>query len=483
MTLKQRIVLIVVVLAAGYGMAETDTILILHTNDFHDHLRPDYTGIGGLPYISGYMQSVMASRPDVLLLDAGDVMEKGDYATFLSKSTLMYKAMGRIGFHATVPGNHDCAYGLDHLRRCGDMAGAMKILCVNWVDKSAQPVFSPSAIFDIDGIRAGVLGLARPKVAGILSLTESLPLAARESEKLDQEADLVIMICHYSSADCRKIAAAAPAIDIFISGHSHEILKEPVRTENGAYIVQAGQYARFTGRLEVTLDMETEEILAVTGGLVEMDHEAVPVDSDMLSWIREEEEKLCPEADDIVAHAGERLNNTDIGRIAAASLRWRGNGDIGFCHPSKILRGTLHPGDIDVNALFRTGGQRGHTIVALDLPGRAITAYLTGLLQSNNGMTVWDGFEGDIHFAVDRKDRYCTTALEADRVYRVILPELEWTDRMRRELAGFCKDAEIPLPEPEKCGFSFIEAIAEWVRKSENRGVPLEKIAASLKTP
>jgi 2',3'-cyclic-nucleotide 2'-phosphodiesterase (5'-nucleotidase family) len=64
---------------AQSGSAGTEkTLLILHTNDMHDHVRPDYDGIGGIPFISGFVSEVRSQRNDVIVLDAGDVAEKGD---------------------------------------------------------------------------------------------------------------------------------------------------------------------------------------------------------------------------------------------------------------------------------------------------------------------------------------------------------------------------------------------------------------------
>ena len=72
------VALAITVFAAATAAAEPRTLLILHTNDLHDHVRQDYDDAGGLAYVAGYVDSVRAERGDVLLLDAGDVMEKGD---------------------------------------------------------------------------------------------------------------------------------------------------------------------------------------------------------------------------------------------------------------------------------------------------------------------------------------------------------------------------------------------------------------------
>ncbi len=102
-----RVALFLSLVASVACFAETGTVLILHTNDMHDHVRPGYDGVGGVPYVAGYIESVKAERKDAIVLDAGDVMEKGDMLSFETESGVMYEAMGKIGYTAATVGNHD----------------------------------------------------------------------------------------------------------------------------------------------------------------------------------------------------------------------------------------------------------------------------------------------------------------------------------------------------------------------------------------
>ena len=113
--IRQAVLALLALAGAGSGFPEERTLVLLHTNDLHDHLRADYDGSGGLAYVSGYIRSVKASRPDVLTLDAGDLMEKGDLVGFRTRSSITCEAMGRVGYDAFSPGNHDTAYGDEHL--------------------------------------------------------------------------------------------------------------------------------------------------------------------------------------------------------------------------------------------------------------------------------------------------------------------------------------------------------------------------------
>ncbi|MCB1121492.1 MAG: metallophosphoesterase, partial [Verrucomicrobiae bacterium] len=341
---------------------KTDTILILHTNDIHDHVRPDYDGVGGLPYVSGYIRQMKSERKDVLVLDAGDVAEKGDMVAFATHSEMTYEALARIGYHAGAPGNHEHDFvGIPGLKKFESLAGGMKMLCINLIDENKRPRFDPSAIFDIDGVRVGVIGMIVSRKENCLDKHETAVAMAREAERLEPLTDLIVASCHFGSSDCADISRVAPNIDVFVSGHSHEVLRHHMRVpETGAVIVQAGSYAEYVGRLEIVLDMDSEKMIEVNSELVPMDHDTIPVDGPMLQWIRIKEKELTPEASRIIASSDVMIGPAQVGQLAATALREYGNSDVGFCAADQVIRAGLPIGRLDVNAFFRTGGERGY---------------------------------------------------------------------------------------------------------------------------
>ena len=471
----------------GFGFAlvlwaETDTVLILHTNDIHDHLRPDYDGSGGMPFVSGYIKRERALRDDVLVLDAGDVAEKGDLVAFKTKSELVYEALGRIGYHAGAPGNHDHDFGIPQLRRFESLASGMQMLCINLIEEDGSPAFPPSTVFEVGGVKVGVIGMIVPRDEGCLNAEESATAMAREAERLDEEVSLVVAVCHLGVMDCSRISRVAPAIDVFVSGHSHEVIHEAVIVEEtGALIVQAGSYAEYVGRLEIGIDLETEEVVWHDSGLVPMRHDTVPCDVAMLEWIRLQEQALAPEATRIVAWTDTPNNRVEVGRLAAAALRTRAETDIGFCHAGQVIRSTLPRGILDVNAIFRTGGERGYHIVEATMTGNEIEFYLNGLQRSNWEQTQWSGFKAGL-VSSSEGAMVLQTDLEADRSYRVALPELEWRTRFQRlyqKVRSAPENWQIETPEIEievdGLSFNFTDAVTEYLAGLARDGVSLSK--------
>src|SRR5688500_16283043 len=152
---------------------ETARVLILHTNDLHDHVRAGENRLGGLPYVSGYVKQVRAQRSDVLLVDAGDVAEKGDLVAFKTHSEMTYEALRRIGYDGVTIGNHEHdEAGLAGLRRY-EAALGQRLLSLNLLEADGMPAFEPSRVINVNGVRVGLIGLIVPRQERCLNFADS----------------------------------------------------------------------------------------------------------------------------------------------------------------------------------------------------------------------------------------------------------------------------------------------------------------------
>lgn len=455
------------------AFGETGTVLLLHTNDMHDHVRPDYDGTGGLPYLAGYIKQVKSERDDVLLLDAGDVMEKGDLVAFKTQSRMMYEAMGRIGYDAVAPGNHDDAYSVEHLEECKALAPDMDMLCVNLFHEDGAPVFPASKIYEVGKLKIGVIGMVKPRDELSLDVAESAHRIAEEVARLENDAHLIVVVLHLGVRECMEIAKIAPGVDVFVSGHTHSVLKRPVvLKETGALVVQAGSYCEYVGQLELTIDLDTEAIVDYTGDLVQMNHETIPVDQAMLDWVNDLETELCPEAREPVLQIEDSVSLLSLGFMGAEAMRQMAGVEIGFCHTGQIIRDALPKGAVDRNAVFRTGGQRAHDVITTELTGAEITAYLNGLAKSNWGQTQWSGFAADRR-EVDGKKEYVTN-LDPTRRYTVVMAVKEWDTRFYRYFEDHptaAGESETPLAarfETTPSTVTFTDAVVKFMKDARS---------------
>lgn len=456
--------------------------MLLHTNDLHDHLRADYDGSGGLAYVSGYIRSVKASRPDVLTLDAGDLMEKGDLVGFRTRSRITCEAMGRVGYDAFSPGNHDTAYGDEHLEACTALAPEMAVLAVNLMTADGTPRFPPSKLFTRSGLKVGVIGVFKPRDELSLDLSETAVRVAAEARRLEGEADLIVVLAHLGPRDCATIARAATNVDVFVGGHSHHALHDPqIIPETGAILVQAGSYAEYVGRLELRVDTETEEILGYEGALVPMTHGAIPRDDEMAAWVAEVERGVAPQASRPVATTHRKLRYREIASLGAEGLRSGAGVDVAFLQTSQIVRATLPVGEVDVNAVFRTAGQRAHEVVEVTLSGAEIQAYVEGLANSRWGPTQWSGFRG--RYSRDGERERLESDLDPLRRYRVAMPKKEWDTRFLRyfqqsgDVEGVDLERVLAL-QPTPVSTSFTEAVTRLLDSAGDESSPGEVAAA-----
>jgi 2',3'-cyclic-nucleotide 2'-phosphodiesterase (5'-nucleotidase family) len=428
-------------LALPWAAAETASLLILHTNDIHDHVRAGDGGLGGLPYVAGYVRSVRAERDDVLVLDAGDVAEKGDFVAHRNHSKMTYELLRRIGYHGVTIGNHEHdEYLQEGLRRFEEALG-QRLLCLNLLKPDGSAAFEPSRIVEVNGIRVGLTGAIVPRKPeeGGLDAEQTGVALARESRALrERGAQLVIAVCHVGVKECAIWSRAAPEIDVWVSGHSHEAIEPPrVVEETGAIIVQAGSYARWVGRLELEVDLGTGKVVSHSGRLVPMTHSEIEPDREMLTWVMERERELAPEAAEFVFHNPTLLDGLTLARLAADGLRASSGAEIGFCHAYQVIREVLPPGPVDYNALFLTGGQRGEQCVYLNLTGAEIAAYVNALHQIQGEPPEWTGFRVARDPSPDGLRR---TDLEPARIYRVVMPRIEYETRLLRLAEKLRKD-------------------------------------------
>lgn len=444
--------------AAAYPA--TDTVCLLHTNDLHDHIRPGYNGDGGLPYVAAYVAAVRAERPDVILLDAGDVTEKGDMVSYATDGAIMYEAMRRIGYTAAVPGNHDVKVDLAELDRRRDLLGA-PFLCANLLREDGAPRYPASQVFDVDGVKVGVIGLTRQsKRAEIPDFAFSKKVLAEEAARIEPEAHLIVAIVHEGVSDCAALSEAAPAVDVFVAAHVHAVLFEPKRVEQtGALIVEAGCFAQYVGRLELTLDLETEEVVSFSGQAVAMRDGAVSHDARFAAWVQEREREVCPEASRPIGYASSEVGPGDAAFLIAEALRQKAGAEVGLCMTDRNVRNGLPRGPLDVNALFRACAPWALDVVTVSVEGEALTAYLAEYISSMD-RPAWTGFTARYRMRRDQPAELLESTLDAARSYTVALTAEEWD----KSLAPFLekRSPQSGLSETQPCTFTVIEALTAY---------------------
>jgi len=284
-----------------------DTLVIVHANDMHAQLRPDKQGNGGMARIATIVKSLKAERPDVLALCAGDTVQ-GDAVSTIFKGSPIFEIANTIGFDASTLGNHEFDYGLEQLAEFRRIA-EFPLLCCDILRGKKYIADAPGRIFNVDGVRVGVAGVTTHEDIARKGLT-FLPIeaAVREQvEALRPRSDLIVVLSHLGKEKDIELAEAVEGIDVIVGGHSHDAIETPIEA-GGALIVQAGARARYAGRLDLAIDLDSGEILSFEGRLIPADAQTVAPDPEAQALIDSWEAKVAETVETIIGQNPQALD-------------------------------------------------------------------------------------------------------------------------------------------------------------------------------
>ena len=294
---------------AAAATSHTRTLLVLHTNDIHDIIKPPTTGnqLGGLAYVAGYVHKVRAERKDVLVLDAGDELQKGDQMSVVTKGEVMYRALGAVGYDASVPGNHDFFYGMDQLMK-NITTGGFPVLCSNLLyADDGKPILPETLEKEVNGVRVGIIGATigrtprgtfQGRAVKMLDRPDLEERIHRLAVEMKPRVDLIICIYHQGTYAAKVAARYAPEVNLFIQGHTNEVTEQPmVTTESGALIVTVGRAAQWVGHLDMVVDTDAKKIAKYDYKLVPMDHKTIQPDEELAKQITAWDKQYTPKGE------------------------------------------------------------------------------------------------------------------------------------------------------------------------------------------
>lgn len=256
---------------------EADRLVILHTNDTHSHLDPDpVSDMGGVVRRKVLIDSVRAVEPNVLLVDAGDVVQ-GTLYFHLYKGAAEQQMINALGYDVQILGNHEFDNGADAMARMLREA-TPQLLATNYefADSSAlDGLFVPFTVKQYGKHRVGIFAInlnpagmvAEGNYDGV-SYVDWRQVAQPTIDMLrrEQGADLVIAVTHIGYAGSAEaeglfgdtdLARETRGLDIIIGGHSHTKLPENLRLANAdgdsVLVVQTGKYGNYLGEITVNL--------------------------------------------------------------------------------------------------------------------------------------------------------------------------------------------------------------------------------------
>ena len=270
---------------AGDALGATQSLLILHDNDIHGHLRSfcyvevaktkdEHCDTGGAARRATLIRRLRrrASEP-VLVVDSGDTTTRGPLATEY-EGVDEIAAMNMIGYDLAAVGNNE--FKLKDAADIRDWRGAQADLqrlirlsrfpwiCANVTDSKGDllPGVKPYVVERVGQVRIAFLGLTAPRSQSYpqtkgLTFTDPVEAAKTWIPRARAEADIVIAVTHIGVPDDVRLAKNTRGIDAIIGGDSHTYLYTPVIQGNldgqPITVVQDGEFGVRLGVLALTM--------------------------------------------------------------------------------------------------------------------------------------------------------------------------------------------------------------------------------------
>jgi 5'-nucleotidase / UDP-sugar diphosphatase len=250
--------------------AQVDTLTILHVNDTHSHLMSygpkDHNGNytwGGMARLATLIGMNRMTEPNVMLLHGGDFCI-GDFMFQEYLGIAELEIMRSLQYDALELGNHEFDLYPQTLEYMLSQAGfpgqGFPVLCAN-LNTDGDPVINnfivPYTIKDYGDLRVGIFGLMTDltnQISNPSPLVVTPPLAVAQawvdSLRIGHNCDIVILLSHMGIDYDQAAAANISGIDIIVGGHSHTLIEQPIQI-GSTLIVQADEFARYLGKLQV----------------------------------------------------------------------------------------------------------------------------------------------------------------------------------------------------------------------------------------
>jgi 5'-nucleotidase len=301
-------------------------LTFIHTSDIHSRLFP-YNFVpnrferndglqevnkpfGGIARIATLAKQIRATSNRSLWLDSGDCFQ-GAPVFNMFKGEAEMRALTTAGMDAAVIGNHEFDLGSTNLFEQIDNWAGFSVLAANYVfedpanpdQRSLKDVVRPYQIFDVDGLKVGVIGMANwSSMTGIFEGGNSLGIRPISDDQvmrnyvklLRPTVDVVVVVSHLGLDEDEGLTAAdvedenetlpLEGVDLILGGHLHIVTNPPkiIPNDDGGQtvLVHSGAFAKFVGRLDVVVHVgDDNSVPSRRSRITSFTYNNIPVDS------------------------------------------------------------------------------------------------------------------------------------------------------------------------------------------------------------
>ena len=356
--LSLHIALVLLCLRAAPAFSTIDTLVVLHTNDFHGYISSDGDRAAGLARIATYFDRERARSSKVLALDAGDCVS-GTPVSILFQGRPIFEAMTAVGYDAVALGNHEFDYGWREILAYRDIAD-FPLLSANARGPAGELIAdAPFATLILEDLRVGIVGVTTEKTRDITTtrgnegVTFDGEIASVRSaiDSIKSHVDIVILLSHAGHVADSTLAESVDDIDLIVSGHSHTVLSPP-QIVRGTPIVRAGAYTSHVGHVQLLYDHEAGQVTKVEGFVVPAaDDQLQQPDSEVAAVVAKWEDRVSQLVDITIGHTERDWSKEEMYMLVEHILATRSGSDIGFYNKGGV-RNRLSQGNITARHIW-----------------------------------------------------------------------------------------------------------------------------------
>jgi len=268
-------------LLAHYGIAPHSAAAHAFTYLDFDAAAQRYGKTGGYAHIATLVKRLRASRPQAVLLDGGDSWQ-GSATALWTQGADMIGAQKRLGVQY-MTAHWEFTYGAERMLAAVKELAPVQFLAQNvrTVDFE-DPVFTPYALREVNGVPIGIIGQAFPytPIAHPRHRFPEWSFGIQESRLQSLVEELrakgvkaVVLLSHNGMDVDLKLASRVRGIDAILGGHTHDGVPAPV-VVGRTLVTNAGSHGKFVGVLDLDI---------ATGGVRGYRYRLLPVFANLLA--------------------------------------------------------------------------------------------------------------------------------------------------------------------------------------------------------
>jgi 2',3'-cyclic-nucleotide 2'-phosphodiesterase (5'-nucleotidase family) len=347
--------------------AEKRDIHILAVNDMHAQIEV-------FPQLAALADSLRTIDPSLLIFSAGDNRTGNPINDkYILPAYPMVALMNQVGFNGSTLGNHE--FDVHSLKRLIGLSN-FRYICANAFPSDSSGIkLVPTQVFDVEGLKVGVIGCIQLSPAGIPSThpdnLDGISFKPAEEiipqyEQFSKECDVTILLSHLGYPDDIKMAEKFPWLDLIIGRHTHTQLTGK-EVKNGVLITQnRNKLHRVT---YITLTMEDGKVVDKKAEYIDVRKypKSVRVVEEMIRFYNDN-----PTLRRVLAVADTPFETREeLGCMMCDAFMAETGSEIAIENPGGVRIDALPQGDITVRDVLEMDPFDNHAVI-LELTGNEI---------------------------------------------------------------------------------------------------------------